>query len=83
LITVDRGGAAFRLVAFTAWTQTLVWMSIFFFGSAGALSAYLTASEIFPLETRLILGAAPIEALFGIDAEGLSLEEITDPLSSQ
>jgi hypothetical protein len=43
----------------------------------------LTASEIFPLETRLILGAAPIEALFGIDAEGLSLGEIADLLSSQ
>jgi MFS family permease len=29
-------------------------MAIFFFASAGASSAYLTASEIFPLETRAL-----------------------------
>jgi MFS family permease len=40
--------------AFSAWTQTLAWMSIFFFGSAAGSSAYLTASEIFPLETRAL-----------------------------
>jgi MFS family permease len=118
---------AFGLGAFSAWTQTFAWMAIFFFASAGASSAYLTASEIFPLETRalaiavfyalgtaiggvtapllfgfliarhtawplaggymlaaaLMLGAALIEALFGIDAEGRSLEEIADPLSSE
>jgi MFS family permease len=38
--------------AFTAWTQTIVWMVIFFFASAMASSAYLTVSEIFPLEAR-------------------------------
>jgi MFS family permease len=37
---------------FSAWTQTFAWMAIFFFASAAASSAYLTASEIFPLETR-------------------------------
>ncbi len=36
----------------TAQTQTLLWTIIFFFGSAAASSAYLTVSEIFPLETR-------------------------------
>jgi MFS family permease len=36
----------------TAWTQTVCWMAIFFVASAAASSAYLTASEIFPLETR-------------------------------
>jgi MFS family permease len=36
----------------TAWTQTYCWMAIFFVASAAASSAYLTASEIFPLETR-------------------------------
>ncbi len=36
----------------TAWTQTFCWMVIFFIASAAASSAYLTASEIFPLETR-------------------------------
>ncbi len=35
-------------------TQTICWMVIFFFASAGASSAYLTVSEIFPLETRAI-----------------------------
>ena len=38
--------------ALTAWTQTACWMLIFFIASAAASSAYLTASEIFPLETR-------------------------------
>src|SRR5262249_13383799 len=44
----------FGLDGFTAWTQTLAWMLIFFFASAAASSAYLTASEIFPLETRAL-----------------------------
>jgi MFS family permease len=33
-------------------TQTLAWCVIFFFASAGASAAYLTASELFPLEVR-------------------------------
>ncbi len=33
-------------------TQTACWSVIFFFASAGASSAYLTVSEIFPLELR-------------------------------
>jgi MFS family permease len=45
---------AFGMGALTAWTQTLAWMAIFFFASAAASSAYLTASEIFPLETRAL-----------------------------
>jgi len=36
----------------TAITQTLFWCGIFFLASAGASSAYLTVSEIFPLELR-------------------------------
>ena len=44
----------FGLDGFSAWTQTLAWMLIFFFASAAASSAYLTASEIFPLETRAL-----------------------------
>ncbi len=35
-------------------TQTAAWCAIFFFASAAASSAYLTASEIFPLETRAL-----------------------------
>jgi MFS family permease len=38
----------------TAVTQTIAWVTIFFFASAAASSAYLTASEIFPLETRAL-----------------------------
>ncbi len=36
----------------SATTQTMMWSFIFFFASAGASSAYLTVSEIFPLELR-------------------------------
>ena len=36
----------------TAWSQTACWSLIFFIASAAASSAYLTVSEIFPLETR-------------------------------
>jgi MFS family permease len=36
----------------TAVTQTIGWAAIFFFASAAASAAYLTASEVFPLETR-------------------------------
>jgi MFS family permease len=42
----------FGMDVLTAWTQTFCWMGIFFIASAAASSAYLTASEIFPLETR-------------------------------
>ena len=45
---------AFGLDAFSGWGQTFAWMLIFFFASAAASSAYLTASEIFPLETRAL-----------------------------
>ncbi|HVZ06386.1 MFS transporter [Rhodopila sp.] len=60
----------------SAWGQTLCWMVIFFVASAAASSAYLTASEIFPLETRAmaialfyalgtLLGGVTAPALFG------------------
>ena len=42
----------FNAGALSATTQTVVWSVIFFFASAGASSAYLTVSEIFPLELR-------------------------------
>ncbi|MFI4964817.1 MAG: MFS transporter [Caulobacterales bacterium] len=38
----------------TAETQTLAWMVIFFFASAGASAAYLTVGELFPLEIRAV-----------------------------
>lgn len=42
----------FHQGALTATTQTIFWSISFFFASAGASSAYLTVSEIFPLELR-------------------------------
>jgi MFS family permease len=42
----------FKIGALTAQTHTLLWCVSFFFASAGASSAYLTVSEIFPLEVR-------------------------------
>src|SRR3954465_1278288 len=61
MITVTYGlaGACLAATAFlfqqdvlTATTQTIAWCVIFFFASAGASAAYLTVSEIFPLEIR-------------------------------
>jgi MFS family permease len=56
--------------------QTLAWMIVFFFASAAASSAYLTASELFPLEIRALaiaffyaigtgIGGVVAPALFG------------------
>jgi MFS family permease len=45
-------GILFNNGDLTATTQTLAWCIIFFFASAGASAAYLTVSEIFPMETR-------------------------------
>ena len=42
------------LADFSAVTLTLMGAIIFFFASAGASAAYLTASEIFPMETRAL-----------------------------
>ena len=36
----------------SATSMTLCWCVIFFFASAGASAAYLTVSELFPLEAR-------------------------------
>jgi MFS family permease len=44
--------ALFQAGVLTAATQTVAWCVIFFFASAGASAAYLTVSEIFPLEVR-------------------------------
>ncbi len=42
----------FRADAISATVQVVFWCVSFFFASAGASSAYLTVSEIFPLELR-------------------------------
>ena len=63
MITITYGLAGI-LLALTGWffyaglltarTQTLAWTIIFFVASAAASSAYLTVSEIFPLEIRAL-----------------------------
>jgi MFS family permease len=45
-------GLLFKAGTLNATTQTVAWCIIFFFASAGASAAYLTVSEIFPMETR-------------------------------
>jgi MFS family permease len=72
-------GIAGLLLAITAWlfhagvltaqTQTIAWMIIFFVASAAASSAYLTVSEIFPLEIRAF--AIAIFYAFGTLAGGV------------
>jgi MFS family permease len=42
----------FKAGILNAITQTIAWCIIFYFASAGASAAYLTVSEIFPLEVR-------------------------------
>ncbi len=109
----------------SAQTLTVAWMTVFFFASAAASSAYLTVSEIFPLEIRalaiaffyaigtgvggiagpllfgmlintgsrgavaagyvigsaLMIGAAAVEARWGVAAERKSLETVARPLA--
>jgi MFS family permease len=61
-------GYLFWQGAFTSVTQTLAWSAIFFFASAGASAAYLTVSEIFPLEIR-----AMAIACFFVVAQGTGI----------
>jgi MFS family permease len=119
-------GWLFQQGDLTARSQTLIWVVIFFFASAGASAAYLTVSETWPIEIRaeaiavffaiaqifgafgplfygaligdgqsttglfigyvvgagiMIVGGI-VEIVFGIDAEGKSLESVTKPLTA-
>jgi MFS family permease len=47
-------GFLFERDALTAVTQTLGWMTVFFFASPAACAAYLTVSETFPIEIRAL-----------------------------
>jgi MFS family permease len=69
-------GAGFVMGVLDAATQTLAWSAVFFLASAAASSAYLTVSEVFPLEMRAIsisifyavgtgIGGFAAPALFG------------------
>lgn len=133
VITYATSGILLAITAFmfqhnmlTAQTQSFAWIAIFFIASSAASAAYLTVSELFPLEMRglaiaiffaagtliggvgapwifasliqagrdqlaigyfigagLMVFAAGVEAIFGVAAEGKSLESITAPLTSQ
>jgi MFS family permease len=116
----------FEQKSLSAVSLTILWCVVFFFASAAASAAYLTVSEVFPLEIRamaiaffyavgtglggilgpalfgkLIASKSYTEMMFGfligagwlflaavvawflaVDAEGKSLEEIAEPLSS-
>ena len=48
------GITGLTLGSYSATTLTLMGCIIFFFASAGASAAYLTASEVFPMETRAL-----------------------------
>jgi len=69
-------GAGFLAGVLDATTQTLAWSAVFFLASAAASSAYLTVSEVFPLEMRALsisifyavgtgIGGFAAPALFG------------------
>ena len=45
-------GVLFTHDVLSATTMTIAWSVIFFFASAGASAAYLTVSELFPMEAR-------------------------------
>jgi MFS family permease len=70
-------GWLFQIGALTALTQTIAWTVIFFIASCAASAAYLTVSEVFPLEIRALaiaifyaggtlVGGVGAPALFGV-----------------
>jgi len=63
-------GAAFVAGVLDAATQTLAWSAVFFFASAAASSAYLTVSEVFPLEMR----ALAISLCYAIGTDRIRLD---------
>jgi MFS family permease len=63
----------FSAGSLSATTMTACWTVVLFFASAGASSAYLTVSEVFPLETRAM-------AIAFFYAVGTAIGGITGPL---
>lgn len=120
-------GWLFSADALTPATQTALWALVFFFASSAASAAYLTVSEIFPIELRgmvialffatgtlvggtvapwlfgslvdsrsrtnlfygdllasvLLLVTVAVVLVFGVKAEGASLETVARPLSAE
>ena len=69
-------GVMFNGEMFSDWGLTLALAATFFFASAGASSAYLTVSEIFPMEIRAL-------AIAFFYAIGTAIGGITGPLVFQ
>ena len=80
-------GAGFVTGRLDAVTQTLAWSAVFFLASAAASSAYLTVSEVFPLEMRALaislfyavgtgIGGFAAPALFGALVASGSREQV-------
>ena len=69
-------GVLFNGEQFSDWGLTLALAATFFFASAGASSAYLTVSEIFPMEIRAL-------AIAFFYAIGTAIGGITGPLVFQ
>jgi MFS family permease len=74
----------FNAGALNAVTQTIAWSIIFFFASAGASSAYLTVSELFPLEVRaqaiaVFFAIAQLFGAFGPVFYGWLIDKGEDP----
>ena len=65
-------GLLFNAGVLSATTLTACWVVVFFFASAGASAAYLTGSEIFPMETRAM-------ALAFFYAVGTGIGGVTGP----
>src|ERR671921_1858939 len=66
-------GYLFYQDVISAATQTALWVALFFFASAAASAAYLTVSEVFPMEIR----AMAIALFYAI---GTALGGITGPV---
>ena len=69
-------GLGFNGEVFSDWGLTLALAATFFFASAGASSAYLTVSEVFPMEIRAL-------AIAFFYAIGTAIGGITGPLVFQ
>ena len=61
-----RNDAVVRAVGAAGFTLTRCWTVVFFFASAGVSAAYLTVSEVFPMETRALVGRAVLRGRHGI-----------------
>ncbi len=74
-------GYLFKQGALSAGTLTLSWCVVFFFASAGVSAAYLTVSEVFPMETRAL--AIALFYAVGTGIGGIIGPQLFGPLVAQ